>query len=483
MNNFKEISRICYILNFALVPFIVFPYSFSPTTLFKTFTLVSLTTTSFIFYILSKPKKPNLPNSLLLLLILVEFISNYYNFNLSLFPRYSEHIYISVMIYINIFLGINLFEKLKLEKIILYTSPLVVISSSIDIIILGNRAQGTLGQSNFLGIYLTILLLIIVSSFQHLEKINKYFRYFYVILIIILFIKTASLASIFGLILGLYFFKEKILNIRKKFLVISSLIIISILFFYGSILSFKFQDLYYQIFDQKNTKISDSFLIRKVIWNKTIEIILDNPYKILFGFGPNNFSQYFENQRGKSLKGYSEEILLFDKPHNYYVEILFSYGLIYLILFLSSVYISYQKNISNRYMLVPILFFIFFNWLDVYLKIILFNIVFLNLEKSSISSDLKIKFIMLISSIIVLIQFSILTYNDINYYFGDKKFYYSYIAEDIINLKIKDPIILVSFLKDNFSNLEEGDRKKIFDYLIKNFPENQAILFHLDELL
>jgi len=353
----------------------------------------------------------------------------------------------------------------------------VVFSSLLDLVINPLRASGTLGQANFLSIYLVLVLLVLIFKYKSFKNYQIYLVGFLGILIFLIF-KTASLTSFFSMLLGMYFLRKDLLQLDKK--IISTLVIVLIIAFslFGQIYKDKFKDIFNQIATQNNTIISDSLLIRLSLWEGVIKIITTSPQSIFLGFGSENFSYLFELNRPNKLNNLSEKYLVFDKPHNYFLEILFSYGIFHLSIFIFLIirYFKYEKNYS--YLLAPIIIFIFFNWLDLFLKVLLFLILFSGENKVKLN---EVKFFTLgsiVSLAMIFFYFSILVFRDSSFYWGVNQYIFSNPKESIIGLKTKSPVILLSSLKF----LNEDERRKVTFFLIKNFPKNKAINFQLLQL-
>lgn len=480
MNKDLEISRQIYILGLIFLPFFILPFSENPYTLPKTFFVAAISLLSLLFFFFSRPTKIYFPNNLFLFLILLEFINFIFFDNYFLFPRYSEGFLVTGIVFTYLFLTLNLFENLNLEKIIFYSSILVIFSSLIDIFILNSRASGTLGQANFLGIFLVISLLSFIKIKNEDFKVNKYFEFLYLIVLGVLFIKSASLASLIALVTGIFFIKLDFKKIPRHIIFAGVGILTIAVVLFGGIFSAKVLDTYNQLLRPKQTIISDSFLIRQKIWVQTFEIFKTNPSKLLLGFGANNFNYYFEKSRGTVLNGYSEANLLFDKPHNYFLELIFNYGIVYLVIFVYVLLLALKTKKYN-FLLIPLLIFLLFNWLDIYLKIIFFTLLFIELPKIEIKSPKIVSFLNLmlfITSIFLTSFFSNLMYKDYLFSNGDPRYIFSMNRQDFIDLKIKDPLTLISASE----YLNKAEKGKIFEYLIKNFPNNSAILFQLNKL-
>ncbi len=483
MNKALEISRFFYLVGIIVLPFIVFPYSYTPYTLSKTLFLILITTLSLVFFILSKPKEYKIPNILLIITLLIESLRSLIDFNFFLFPRYTDHFLISVTLFFFIFLTINLFKKIDFEKTIFFSSFIVVIPSLIGSFYTNERASGTFGQANFLGIYLVLLLLILFKNFnQYILIINRYLLITYALIISVLFIKTASISSLLSLIIGLGILFTSIITKSKfdyKKIIIVTVSLSLVLLMSGQLFIAKTIDIFNQIANPEQTIISDSFIIRTKIWNGTLNLLKNEPIFLIWGYGPNNFSFNFERIRGDTLKGLSEENFLYDKPHNYYLELITSYGLIYLFMFIYLIFKTLKFNSNLKVYLLPILTFIFFNWLDIYLKVILFTFIVQNLPNYKIKSSIYINITVIVVSLISAITFSQLFYRDTSFYFNNTKYFYSYKKEDVENLRVKDPIVLIYFLQFRSQN---EFKEEIFDFLMKNFYNNQAVLFNLNKL-
>jgi hypothetical protein len=102
-----------------------------------------------------------------------------------------------------------------------------------------------------------------------------------------------------------------------------------------------------------------------------------------------------------------------------------------------------------------------------------------NLPNYKIKSSIYINITVIVVSLISAITFSQLFYRDTSFYFNNTKYFYSYKKEDVENLRVKDPIVLIYFLQFRSQN---EFKEEIFDFLMKNFYNNQAVLFNLNKL-
>jgi O-antigen ligase len=478
MNKYLEISRFIYIFGLVILPLFLSPFSETPYTLSKTFLIALVSLLSGLFFILSNTGRFLFPNNYVNLFFLFDIVQGLFVDSSLLFPRYSEHYLVSINIYIFIFLGINLFKNLDLEKPLFYSSIFVIFISFFELFINEGRLIGTLGQSNFLGIF---LVLSILSVLNNLKNYTTQQIIIYTLLSTMLIIKTASLAAVFSLIIGLFILRDKIIKLGTKIIFFGIVLISLIILFFGQIYINKSIDIFNQIFKPRETIISDSFLIRVKIWELTSDVIFSSPVNAIFGFGSNNFEVFFEKVRNNNLSLTSESKLFFDKPHNYFLEILFNKGLVGLVLFLLIVYRTVRFGRYLKYIFIPILFFLFFNWLDIYLKILFFFIAALNLSsvEIKIENEKLFKIILTILLIFTFYFFGSYFYRDTKSFYGNNQYIFSETKEDVLNFKYSNPIFLINSTK----YMSQEESRKIFDFLIKNFPNNEALLFHSDKLL
>jgi O-antigen ligase len=472
MNFFTKISRITFLIAVICTPLAVIPYSENAYLFGKFMFLGIFILVSLIFFILSfkenlEKQEIKIPHKLLLFFFGLSIFSHFFSTDIEMsvyssFPRYSEGLIVDLIIFISIFLAINLFRKLNIGKLIFLSSIPVVFISIYQILYSSERIGSTFGQPNFLGIF---LVLSIFSLFENYYKSYPVRTLLAIIPYISILISTSSLTSIFIFIgvFGFFLVKEKIqIPIRVLFIIIVLILAFSI--FKGNILWMKLNDVLRQTIIAEHTFISDSFLIRNELWKKTFELNYNLAY-LLQGHGSNTFIYFFEKNRPQELDSLSEYYLIFDKPHNYYLEIIFSQGIL---IFISFFYLSYKslkiKSLNNYY-LTTILLFIFFNWMDIYLKLIFFLIVSQNLGYFQVQVK-STKIFILIPIIIILHMLSrflneFKSYSNQSEYVFDKK-----ITQDG-KLNSKN---LIFHLKTQ--NWEYLDNEFEYNLPIKLFKEN-----------
>jgi len=90
-------------------------------------------------------------------------------------------------------------------------------------------------------------------------------------------------------------------------------------------------------------KVSDPGFIRLGLWKGSLNLFLSSPKVFLIGVGPETFPYAFQPFRLNSLNYSSEWDFVFNKPHNYYLEVLTELGLVGLIAYLLILYSLAKK--------------------------------------------------------------------------------------------------------------------------------------------
>ncbi|GIW69375.1 MAG: hypothetical protein KatS3mg101_0122 [Patescibacteria group bacterium] len=247
---------------------------------------------------------------------------------------------------------------------------------------LQERVFSTLGQPNWYAQYLTMLLGI--SMFEFLFKGRKVYLLFCFVQFFSLWL-TFSMSGLAGFILTIFsyfylflFGKEKIEG-RKNFLfrvaaVLALVFVVSLLF--PGIFRAKLRDMItdfrkvvggnFLVYAQNVTEtnqISDPGYIRSGLWRGTVDMIISNPKIFILGSGPETFPYYFQKFRPLSLNYSSEWNFVFNKPHNYYLEIWAEQGILGIISYLLFL-IFVLKKVDAKYRGAVIAFAVtnFFGW-------------------------------------------------------------------------------------------------------------------------
>lgn len=230
------------------------------------------------------------------------------------------------------------------------------------------RVFSTLGQPNWLAAYLVLTL------FLTFEKALKEKEYKWLLggLIIINLSSlwfTYSLSGILGaLVGGAAFFgilikkEEKLLKQNLKFLLVTFSVFLFIAITNLGVIGPKLKD---AILDVRNN-ISSTFIayaeetaapkrdfgdttaIRLILWKGTKNLIFSSPKNFLIGSGPETYPYAFAPFRPDELNTSSEWNFVFNKPHNYYLEIFANLGLVGLVAYLALVIFSLKSGLVKK---------------------------------------------------------------------------------------------------------------------------------------
>jgi putative inorganic carbon (HCO3(-)) transporter len=231
------------------------------------------------------------------------------------------------------------------------------------------RVFSTLGQPNWLAQYLAVLLPITVY-FGLTEKSKASFLWVFIYCLdFFCFWLTYSLSGLLGLVVGLatfvlFFVIKEVVDkeILLKILVMglfSSVVILT----NSEMFKSKIDD---AVFDITNTvsfvqkvyaagevyKLSDPGYIRKELWRTSFLLIRSSTKNMLIGTGPETFPYVYQPFRGSGLNYSSEWDFVFNKPHNYYLEIWAECGIFALFLYLGMIF---KAAFNSHYFVFPAL--------------------------------------------------------------------------------------------------------------------------------
>ena len=328
-----------------------------------------------------KLKKPSPAVCALFLVTLVStvFSSNFYTSFFGYYSRFNDG-FLSYLIFFGLyFVAINKVEKSdfeKLFKVVLFT--IVPISlyglaqyfggpkflwggNSVD------RVFSTFGQPNWLAQYLAMLLPVCLY-FSLTDTQDNFKRWFsiYVLGFYCLWV-TYSVSGILGFFVGLIFlvmvlvknkmgngifFKDLKMRVVLMF-AISIFIVISNMGTFGKKLNDVFIDLKKQTSvvkrvyaEESEYKLSDPGFIRFELWKSSFDLIKSSAKVFFIGSGPETFPYAFQPFRNERLNYSSEWDFVFNKPHNYYLEIWSESGIFALAIYLVIIYQALKKSPS-----------------------------------------------------------------------------------------------------------------------------------------
>lgn len=287
--------------------------------------------------------------------------------------EYREEGILTIALYMTLFLaGRRCSRNEKIYELVLISAVLVAVYGimqhfGLDPIprdgfrINWNGTFSTMGNPNFLGSYLVLMIPLSIHLFIAKNK-NPYSVVYAILLYCLLCTRTrgAWLGAIAGI--STYVFISFKINLEKKYIIKRILIILLIsvvvLVFYnvetGSVAIREFLSISTDISKviSGGEEADKAGSGRIFIWTRTIELIKMKPW---FGHGIENlhlaFSQYYESEIVEKLgrKG------LVDKAHNEYLHIAVTSGIPALILYLSFITLTIRKGL-NSFKKMPIYF-------------------------------------------------------------------------------------------------------------------------------
>lgn len=323
---------------------------------------------------------------------------------------------------------------------------------------LSNRALSSFGHPNYLSLYL-LLIIPIINNFLNKNKDNflKYIYSIVLIFIVITLFLTKSIWAIFLFFSYIIYLKyEKIKKIIWKkslfglYILFITLWVILVLKYYPEKLS--------------------SFISRFYIWESTLNIIFSDTKVFLIWNWLWNLDLVFEWFKNINLYIFENYWFIADRPHNIFLYVFYSFGIIWLLLFLYILKIFYKKLKGKHDKLSSeiIILFIAFNFLNFssiasYLVIILsvgifYNSIIIKLPyyKGKYHTIL-IKIFFIITSL-----FSIYFYT--NYFLEEHKYYNNklYQTNNYLLKKIK-----LENREENIFKYNNDDPKKLCKALIQ----------------
>lgn len=325
----------------------------------------------FISDILFNPIKLKMPSALVSAFFLVTFIStifssHFYTSVFGYYTRFNDGLLLYLIFFGLYFVAINKLKKedyLKLLKMVTLTVIPISIyglaqhfggSSFLWSYPAVDRVFSTLGQPNWLAQYLAMILL--ACLYFALSENYKNFKFWFMVYVFgfFCFWVTYSMSGILGFlaglaILSLNFYKKKVepenfaLRTILLFLITVSIAISNLGLFReklndavidikkGVTVVLESQKVYAQ---GSEYKISDPGFIRLELWKSSVDLIKSSPKVFLIGTGPETYPYAFQPFRNLKLNYSSEWDYVFNKPHNYYLEIWSESGIFALIIYL-----------------------------------------------------------------------------------------------------------------------------------------------------
>ena len=416
LNNLLEIT---FYALFFLTP-LTFNFATKELFEFPKMILVYLFSTLALFLFLIK--KRSSPRSSSVTLSLTLFVVSYFATTLlsthrytSLWGYYSRFNggFFSLLAFYSIYLILNQFlNKIRTELIIraLFFSGLIISLYAVlqnfgfdkDFWVQDSQARAfsTLGQPNWLAAYLLVVLPIPIYHYLIAPNIKR--RLFYFLstgIFYFAFWSTYSLSGFLGLLA--FVLLESLVN--KDFLLAHLREILLLLFFCLSLSAsrpgifgakidsfiktvgpkaYLIKDALAETLSPVTNKPIDTGDIRLSVWKGAASLFLSSTKNLIFGTGPETFAYNFIKFRPRELNRTSEWDFLYNKSHNYYLDLLTGSGLLGLLSYAYFVFVVTKKFIAEKNARNLLLFggwltiFVtnFFGWPTVSLSLLLYTL-------------------------------------------------------------------------------------------------------------
>ncbi|MBW6441335.1 O-antigen ligase family protein [Patescibacteria group bacterium] len=301
---------------------------------------------------------------LTLFLISTLLSSHLYTSFFGYYSRFNDSLLSNLVFFGLYFVGINKLNKDDYEKILKITLFTILPISFLGLSQYFNgtvRAFSSIGQPNWLAQYLAMLLPLVVY-FLLTEESGRYKVWFavYVFGFYCLWV-SYSTSGIFSFIVAVILVlikmwktENKVKDIKGRVIMFSA---ISIFISFSNLGIFKdkisdvFVDLKKQTFILKKVyaqgvenTLSDPGFIRIELWKSSLDLIFSNSKVFFFGSGPETFPYAFQPFRSRELNYSSEWDFVFNKPHNYYLEMWSESGIFFLIIFVVLMFKLIKKS-------------------------------------------------------------------------------------------------------------------------------------------
>ncbi len=323
----------------------------------------------FISDVLLNPVKIKRPHPLLCVLFLLTlvstiFSSHFYTSFFGYYTRFNDGFLSYVVFFGLYFVAINKLKREDFERLIK-----LALFAIIPVSIYGisqyfggtERAFSTFGQPNWMAQYLAILLPI--SAYFSLIEDQKNFKIWFAVYVFGFYCLwvSYSMSGILGFALGMIllfvkFFRKQKFSENIKFRVIilfaiSFFIAISNLGMFGEKVNDIFVDFRKQVVvfkkvyaQEDSNKLSDPGFIRFELWKSSFNLIKSSAKVFFIGSGPETFPYVFQPFRNGKLNYSSEWDFVFNKPHNYYLEIWSESGIFALFVYVLILYLAVKKS-------------------------------------------------------------------------------------------------------------------------------------------
>ncbi len=281
-----------------------------------------------------------------------------------------------------VFFGLYIVAKSKLTAVEFEKLFKIALISIVPVAILGilqhdemTRVYSTFGQANWLAQFLAVLLPF--ANYLFFVGTMSWFWFFISVLGFTSLWFTYSLSGLLGYGIGfcvlLYLFSP----IRKNLYKLLTLALVCMLIAVTNLGVFRLriQDITSDVkniisivpkvyaADSTQRNLSDPGFIRGGLWLGTTKLIFSSPKVALIGIGPETFPYAFQKFRPRELNYSSEWNFVFNKPHNYFLEVASEQGLFGLGIYLY-LYLKLLRSLDKKYLACLIAFAVsnIFGW-------------------------------------------------------------------------------------------------------------------------
>jgi putative inorganic carbon (HCO3(-)) transporter len=219
----------------------------------------------------------------------------------------------------------------------------------------------TIGNSNFLGKYLVLVIPLVVSFYLNGNSFMMRFLLFAALLVclaalVLTFTRASWLSMVLGFSLFLFLaFRNRLLNVKKRRFISLGILLVGTIFFlnsYSAENSFLSGGRVYEriskVFKDKKSK---GVATRLFVWKRALPLIKE---KTWLGHGAETFEIAFKKDNRDYIETFNDYVSI-DRAHNNYIDNAFSHGLIGLGAYLAVIIaflmhmLNLLKNASDDY--------------------------------------------------------------------------------------------------------------------------------------
>jgi putative inorganic carbon (HCO3(-)) transporter len=219
----------------------------------------------------------------------------------------------------------------------------------------------TIGNSNFLGKYLVLVIPLVVSFYLNGNSFMMRFLLFAALLVclaalVLTFTRASWLSMVLGFSLFLFLaFRNRLLNVKKRRFISLGILLVGTIFFlnsYSAENSFlRGGRVYERISKVFKDKKSKGVATRLFVWKRALPLIKE---KTWLGHGAETFEIAFKKDNRDYIETFNDYVSI-DRAHNNYIDNAFSHGLIGLGAYLAVIIaflmhmLNLLKNASDDY--------------------------------------------------------------------------------------------------------------------------------------